>query len=319
MIKQTVMLILLPAAMIMAAGADGGYAGAFLRMGFEGRSAALGDAFTAVPEGATAGFYNPAVLPQLPNRQAVIAFSFLPLDRSLDFVGVAVPVRPSAGGGNPMNAGVMLGWLHAGVDRIDGRDFAGNHTQDLSNAEHAFIMGVALSPSPRLSIGLAGKVLYNRIPDIAEQGGALTASGFGIDVGVFFRLLNNLTAGATLKDNMSKYTWNTDKVYERGTSTTYRFPRRLRIGAAWRTWQQRLLILGDIETSDKQNPRFHFGAEVAIHPMAALRLGWDHDNPAFGFGLTAQLLGKTAALNYAFLPNSNALSPDHVLSWTIDF
>jgi hypothetical protein len=301
---------------------DGGYAGAFLRMGFEARSKALGDAFVAVPEGAVAGIYNPALLPHLPARQAVVSLSFLPLDRNLDYIGVAFPIHPktvSASGARPLNAGIMIGWIHAGVDNIDGRDSAGNHTQDLSNSEHAFFMGFSVSPLPWLSIGLSGKVLYNRIPDIAEQGGALTSNGFGVDFGLFAQPLKNFSVGMTFRDNMSKYTWNTDKVYELGTSTVYKFPRVLRTGLAYRIPQQWLLLVADMETSDVQNPRYHVGAEATIQQIGAVRLGWDHNKPTFGLGIKTTVFGKTAALNYAFVPGLEALSPDHVVSWAIDF
>ncbi|MDZ7315309.1 MAG: hypothetical protein ONB24_04215 [candidate division KSB1 bacterium] len=322
MIKRMILgAMLLGNAAWCAVGADGGYAGAFLRMGFEARSKSLGDAFVAVPEGAGAGVYNPGALPQLSGPQLMMSLSFLPLDRSLDFVGFALPIRPQSGnsGARPLNAGLMVGWLHAGVDHIDGRDFAGNRTQELSNSEHAFFMGFAVAPSERLSFGVSGKILYNRIPDIAEEGGALTSRGLGIDFGVFFRAMSGLTFGAAVKNNMAKYTWNTDKVYERGTSTTYALPRTLRVGAAWRIPQQWLLVVADVESSDKQNPRYHFGAEATLHRLAAVRLGLDHGKPTFGFGVRSRLFGKQAELNYAFVPTLEALSPDHVFSWTIDF
>ena len=90
-----------------AASGDGGYAGAFLRMGFEARTKALGDAFTAVPEGAVAGIYNPATLPNMNTRQAILSTSFLPLDRNLNYIGFAMPIRPKTNGEGeaPLNAG----------------------------------------------------------------------------------------------------------------------------------------------------------------------------------------------------------------------
>ena len=321
MMKILLIFLLMTAGLIASTGADGGYAGAFLRMGFEARTKALGDAFVAVPEGAVAGIYNPATLPHLSARQAVASLSFLPLDRSLDYLGVAVPIRPQATGksGQPLNAGVMIGWIHAGTGDIDGRDFAGNHTQDLSNSEHAFFMGFSVSPAPWLGIGLSGKILHNRIPDIAEQGGALTSNGFGIDLGVFAKPFKDLTLGAVLRDDNSKYIWNTDKVYERGSSTTYKFPRVFRLGAAYRIPQQWLLLVADWESSDVLNPRYHFGAEATFQQLAALRIGWDHDKPTFGLGFTLEIWGKMMGMNYAFVPGLEALSPDHVVSWTVDF
>ena len=300
---------------------DGGYAGAFLRMGFEARTKALGDAFTAVPEGAVAGIYNPATLPNLKSRQANLSTSFLPLDRHLHYIGFALPIHPKAKDGKSqlLDAGLAIGWINAGVSDIDGRDRSGNHTQMLSNSENAFFMSFALKPSPYLSIGVSGKILYNRIPDIAEENSALTSSGFGIDIGAYSNPLPGLMLGLVLRDNMSKYSWNTDKVYERGTSTIYEFPKTIRAGAAYRIPQQWLLLVADVESSDVQNPRYHLGAEFEYKQIGALRAGLDHDTPTFGLGLYIKLLGKHTVLNYTYMPGLEALAADHVFSWAFDF
>lgn len=297
---------------------DGGYAGAFLRMGVEARSQALGDAFSAVPEGAIAGFYNPATLPHLENRQVLVSFSFLPLDRSINYIGFAMPIKPknpNSESGKPLNAGLSVGWIHAGVDNIDGRDLSGNHTGYLSNSENAFFMSFAINPTPIFSFGLSGKVLYNRMPNMTEENEALTSSGFGLDLGAFVNPFSGLSLGLVIRDNMSKYTWNTDKVYERGTSTTYKFPRIMRCGAAYRIPQEWLLIVADLETSNVQNPRFHFGTELVYQKIGALRLGLDDNKMTFGFGLYIKLLNRNTTLNYTIMPGLDALAPDHIVSW----
>jgi len=320
--KKFALFLILYIPTLWASPGDGGYAGAFLRMGFEARTKALGDAYTAVPEGAVAGIYNPATLPNLTSRQAILSFSFLPLDRTLDYVGFATPLAPKAKNGEsgqPLEAGLAVGWIHAGVKNIDGRDGSGNHTEYLSNSENAFFMSFALKPSQYLSIGVSGKILYNRIPGITEDNGALTSSGFGLDIGVYSNPLPGLSIGIALKDNLSKYSWNTDSVYERGTSTTYEFPRIVRAGAAYRIPRQWLLVVADLETSDVQNPRYHIGAEFTAKELGALRIGLDHDTPSFGFGLYLQIFGKLATLNYAFTPGLEALTPEHVVSWMFDF
>ncbi|MBN1559768.1 hypothetical protein JW998_05930 [candidate division KSB1 bacterium] len=324
--KKTILVLLLFGAHIsFAAHGDGGYAGAFLRLGFEARGTALGDAFTAVPEGAAAAIYNPATLPNLSGRQVILATSFLPLDRHLNYIGFAMPIRPQADGddaplkGKPLEAGIAIAWINAGVDNIDGRDQSGNHTASLSNSENAFLMSFALKPSPWVSLGISAKVLYNRIPDIAEENGALTSSGFGIDIGAFSNPYPGLMLGLVLKDNMSKYSWNTDKVYERGTSTVYKFPRIVRAGAAYRIPQQWLLLVADLESSNVQNARVHLGVEFAHQQIGALRVGLDHDTPTFGLALYAKLFGKQSVFSYAFMPGLQALAPDHVVSWTFDF
>ncbi len=318
----TTFVILLCGALAVASEGDGGYAGAFLRMGMGARAKALGDAFSAIPEDAIAGFYNPALLPHLKSRQALLSFAFLPLDRKLDYIGYAQSLHPKAedeAGGQPLNAGFALAWIHAGVSDIDGRDLSGNHIGSFSNSEHAFQLSFAISPVKMFSFGITGKVLYNRFPKIAQEEAAVTSRGFGMDFGAYLNPLRNLMLGVVLHDNMSKYTWNTDKLWERGTSTTYRFPKVTRAAIAYRIPQQWLLAIAEVEDSKEQNPRYHFGVEASYLEMGALRFGYDAGVPTFGVGFFSKLFGRHAGLNYAYITGDNGLSADHVFSWTFEF
>lgn len=310
------------APIIFASEGDGGYAGAFLRMGIGARAKSMGDAYTAIPQGAMAGIYNPALLPHLKEREALVSFAFLPLDRKLDFVGYAQPLSPKVSQGedaNPLKAGFALAWIHAGVDNIDGRDGSGNHIGYFSNSEHAFYLSFAISPAKFLSIGVGGKVLYNRFPKIAQKDAAVTSTGFGLDVGVYITPIQNLMIGAVIRDNLSKYTWNTDKLWDRGTSTTYNFPKVLRGAVAYRIPQDWLLLAAEIENSDEQNPRYHFGAELSYQNLGALRFGFDDGYPTFGLGFNTLLFGKRTGLNYAFIAVGEAPRADHIFSWSFTF
>ncbi len=316
------LLIILIAVELYARNGDGGYAGAFLRMGMGARAKAMGDAFTAIPEGAVAGFYNPALLPHLQERQLVASYSFLPLDRNLDFVGFAMPLNPQPKEnkrGKPLKAGIALGWVHAGTDKIYGANSNGQYTGDLSNSEHAFYLSFAIRPAEKLSIGISGKVLYNRMPGLQTDDSALTSTGFGVDFGIYVTPRKNLMMGFVVRDNMSKYTWNTDKVFERGTSTVYKFPKVTRTAIAYRIPGEWLLLTYEIESSDKQNPRYHYGMEISHKKIGALRFGLDDDMPTCGLGLKFNVFHKTAFINYAFIMNTVAPGSDHIFSWAFNF
>ena len=307
---------------VFASEGSGGYAGAFLRMGIGARAKSMGDAFTAVAEDASAGFYNPALLPHLKERQVMMAFAFLPLDRSLDFIGYAQPLEPKSDiedWEQPLRAGFSVAWVHAGVDEIDGRDSAGNHIGYFSNSEHAFFLSFALSPIPFFSIGLNGKVLYNRFPKIAQEDDAVTSKGFGMDFGLSVTPIKNLMLGVVLKDNMSKYTWTTDKLWERGTSMTYKFPRVVRAGVSYRIPKDWLLIVADVEDSKEQNMRIHIGAEASWPRLGALRVGLDDSQPTFGMGFFTRVFKRPTSINYTFLPVNIGPGADHLFSWTFSF
>ena len=314
------LLIFFTTVPLLAANGDGGYAGAFLRIGMGARAKAMGDCHTALPTDAISGFYNPALLPHLENRSVTVSMSFMPLDRSLDYIGYAQSLQPGSEGGErpPLKAGFSLAWIRAGVDNIDGRDFSGNHTQMYSHSEHAFYLSFALSPAKSFSLGVSGKVIYNRFPEMDREENAVTSQGFGIDIGAFYTPFSSLMIGVVTRDNISKYSWNTDKVWERGTSITDHFPKIIRSAVAYTFPGEWLLASAEVETSDKQNPRYHVGAEFNLGDFGALRLGMDHDLPTFGLGISTRVFGHLTFLNYAFIASGDAPDPDHVFSWTFN-
>jgi hypothetical protein len=64
---------------------------------------------------------------------------------------ISIPLPPSAS--------VGLAWVSAGVDNIDGRNSAGEHTQYLSTSEDALIISFAQKILPWFSAGLNLKIL----------------------------------------------------------------------------------------------------------------------------------------------------------------
>jgi len=295
----------------------GGYAGAFLRMGVGPRAQALGDAYTAVREGAYVGLYNPASVAVLPSRQVMASFSLLSLDRKFYAVAVALPLRPKGAGA--LNGGLSLGWVHAGVNKIDGRDFSGNHIGMFSNSENMFYFSFALHPHKFITIGLNGKILYNSFPRVTENDGSLTSSGFGVDFGVLCMPMNGLSLGFTVHDINSKYTWNTEEVWERGTSIVDNFPVIYRWGAAYQLPQKWLLVTADIEHSKKQEAQYHIGVEGVYSKMLAVRAGLDNGSLRLGLGVEFTAFGKRTGLDYAYVSTVEGLSPDHVFAWIFNF
>ena len=315
---STILLLLLFSYSLPARDGDGGYAGAFLRMGIGARAKALGDAHTAIPEGAISAIYNPALLPHLKNRQLALSVAFLPLDRKLNYIGYAQSLNPPVGKDEeeiPLKAGFALAWIHAGVDDIDGRDGSGNPIGEFSNSENAFYLSFALSPSPLFSIGVSGKVLYNRFPGIAQEDKAVTSTGFGLDVGAYLTPIKNLMFGIALRDNNSKYTWNTGDLWDLGTSTTYKFPKIFRGAIAWRIPQEWLLLTAEIEDSEKQLRRYHAGAEFSYKHMGAIRIGYDENQPTFGLALFGDILGMSSSINYAFGSEESGAGTQHIFTW----
>lgn len=296
---------------------DGGYAGAFLRMGLGARPRSMGNAFTAVVNGAYAGYYNPGTIPRCEFKEITFNYSLLALDRQFNHIGLSIPLRPAtkAGEKGVFNAGLHLGWVYAGVDNIDGRDSNGKHIGMFSNSENAFIFGFAIQPHSLVSVGLTAKVLYNRFPEVTKDDNALTSKGLGFDFGILVTPFSGLSLGLVIKDIRSQYTWNSESVWERGTSTYDHFPKIFRAGVAYKILSYNLLISADIEKNEKQSAKYHFGAEYIIVNSLSLRAGMDHTEPAFGFGYLFKVWKLDAILDYAYIYDEIAPNGEHVFSW----
>jgi len=88
-----------------------GYAGEFLSAGVDARAMALGSAFTAVADNATAGYWNSAGLSGQDTRQAHFAHS----ER---FEGLVTEDYIAMAWGAPWLDGMAIGLLRIGVDDI---------------------------------------------------------------------------------------------------------------------------------------------------------------------------------------------------------
>lgn len=295
----------------------GGYAGSHLRMGLGARSMGMGGGSVAISDDGHIAYYNPAGLTELPGRWFSATLNTMALDRRMIYLGYAQPIGGQAGG--PLRGGFSVGWLAAGVDNIDARDFSGNDIGTLSSWDHTFYFSFALKPHPKFSLGVSGKLLYSRFPNITDSDGAMTAVGFGFDVGASFRPIENVTIGITVHDLRSKYTWDSQDVYERGTQTVDPFLRLVRGGVAARFLNGRLLATFDLEKVEYYPLDYVTGVEYEAIKGLFTRIGLRGGELAFGAGYHRLLLGKEIHLDYAYVPDTIAPRGNHVFTWSFIF
>ena len=301
---------------------DGYYTGAFLRMGLGARANAMGGAFTGVADGPEAAYYNPAGIPMLEKSRLALSHRFLSLDRNFNYIGFATGIRPKVdetSGEKAIKGGVALSWIHAGVDKIDGRDFAGNHYKYFSNAENAFALSFGVMPMQYLAIGFTGQVFYNRFPDMGEGDATISSTGLGLDVGVLLTPFPFLSMGVVIKNINAKYDWKTDKLWEKDIEKIDRFPKSVRAGFGLRYPYPWLLVAADVEKSDLLGWKYYFGAEAQLIERMFLRTGLNDGAPAFGGGFVFQLLSKTSQIQYAFVTKKYDADSEHIFSWSILF
>jgi hypothetical protein len=301
----------------------GGYAGSFLRMGVGARALGMGDGSVALTEDGYAAYYNPAGLVFLKNRWFSATYQAMALDRYQYYIVYSQAFHGKDNNSaqcGPMRGGFSAGWLSAGVNHIPSTDFDGNNIGELSQNEHCFFFSFALNPDPHVAIGFSGKLLWNRFPGITDEGDAISATGFGFDIGILVKLVENVSVGLTVRDLRSGYTWDTQNLWVgEGSQTRNAFLRVVRGGISWKLLSNHLMLNGDLEKIEYWPARVIAGIQYEPVDGAFLRTGLRDDRISFGGGYRFAWLNKQFQMDYAYVPDSVAPSANHVFTWSFIF
>ena len=287
------------------------YAGEFLGLGAGARSAALGSAYVALADDATAGYWNAAGLSSLSSRQVHLTHSehFSGLIQR-DFVAIAQPGR--------LLHGMALSLVRMGIDDIhftelpdplqppstDNRPLIASTEQ---SADYALYLSGSRRLGARLSLGLSAKAIYRQVASI-------NAYGFGLDLGVRYQLSHQIALAANVRDaTTTPIVWNTD--------STDRIQPSLLLGVAYAIpiaeGQTTALLAtrsgGDASTATDDVP-LNAGLEYR-HRYIALRAGLEEGRQSFGLGLTPH---RNLDLDLAYLQH-DALEATYQLSASFRF
>ena len=211
-------------------------AGAFARNGFDARGMAMGNALIADLSGNASPYYNPALAPFVTNQHLSASAAFMSMDRELQFLQFATPIRPSAG--------AALGVIHAGVSSIDGRNRDGYRTEELSTDEFALFLAFGNRFGERLSAGASLKLYRAEYLDTVDP--ELT---FGLDLGFAYAVSEQFQLGLVVSDLLANYNWNTSSgIGGGGGSVTDRFPVRVRLGGSYRLMDGQAQLVAEYES-----------------------------------------------------------------------
>jgi len=305
------------------AGGNGGFAGAYLRIGLGAPGMAMGNAQVAMVGNGFSGYYNPAVLPFLTNPVASLSYSFMSLDRRFNYVGYARSLPP--------RGGFSIGWIYSGVDNIRAYNSRGEDVGEILHGLHAVYFSFGLKiPTPLdqdvtgdgsglqvLSFGISLKLLYERISDGEEFN--YSGKGAGMDIGVLFHPLKSLWLGYQIRDINSKLKSNTNTIFERGSVLDNAFPLIQKAGIAWQLPVNWLRLAYDFEWSTAGQEKHHFGLLAEGRGLAA-RAGWDDGRLTLGGGMQVRVYKSVVVLlDYAFVDDLVGEGVSHVFSWQFLF
>lgn len=295
--------------------------GTFSRMGFGARGIGMGNALTAVIEGNLVSYYNPAVSVFQEGNSFQTAYTFLSLDRSLNFLSFTR--RFELSGKKNRAAGLSAGIINSGVSRIDGRDNQGLPTGDLSTSENQFFLSFAKRFSDNLSVGIGAKFYYYKLYE------SVTASGVGVDLGLLYKINDEFAAAVTIADLNSAYKWDTSNLYGTdGEISTDKFPVLKRLGVSYYNKDLGLLASLEFENSNGETNIIRAGAEYNIYEGLYLRAGIDQFNlsnsdflpkPAAGFSYARSFDGVTIGVDYAFMIEQYSPQDRHVVGINVVF
>ena len=303
--------------------------GAFSRMGYGARGMGMGNAMSAVITGELVSYYNPAVTVFQEKNSVLTGYSFLSIDRNLNFLSYTRRFdfysKKDSLVENPKprnSAGVSIGLINAGVNNIDGRDNNGLSTGELSTSENQFYLSLANRFSDKLSIGITAKFYYYKLFE------EINTTSFGVDIGAVYKVNDQFTVALAVIDINSKYKWDTSPVYERGVNTEDKFPNLRKLGVSYLNKEIGLLASLEYENSSAETNILRGGVEYNIYEGLYLRGGIDQFNlsntdwpirPALGFSFYKSFGNFKVGVDYAFVVEQYSSNDRHIIGLTFNF
>lgn len=308
------------------------YAGEFMALGGGARAMAMGGAFAAIANDATATFWNPAGIVDINSFEGttddwemvfmhaerfgeLIDYNFyasvFPLKRGKSSWGITfihlgvddiriIPIEGMIGGNNDGDEILEIG---QGENlNFDYRDFPLESVND-----YALFLSYAEKRGFG-NIGASVKLIRN------DQVTGVSSFGIGVDLGLLKKdLWRDLLVGVKLQDATGTYiSWSTGK-------REFIYP-SLKVGLGYplsiKSMASTVVLVaeGDFRYENRQtvsqfwigraSADFHFGAEIILRDLVALRGGFDMGRPTAGVGFCLNEFGPwkiRMGLDYALL------------------
>ncbi|MDZ7315308.1 MAG: PorV/PorQ family protein [candidate division KSB1 bacterium] len=271
---------------------------AALKIAASARGSAMGEAFTAVADDASALFWNPAGAVALENRGIQLSYASWIQGISNQTLSLIAPTRYGAFG-----FGIML----TTVEGFEQRIIASEEPLGVFSANSLIAAATyARRVLPNWTFGANLKFMHEKIYIENSQ-------GWMVDFGLQWRApLEGLRLAAALQN------WGTTT---RMAQERVQLPRTLRFGAAYRLPRSapEATVAFDYVTVRGETAHLQAGAEIAPLPYLLLRTGYqtgfEDKGISFGFGLRLQ----RAAIDYAYVPFGRGLGDTHRFSVSLPF
>jgi hypothetical protein len=295
--KKLTALLLMLAGRVFALDPNAGAAG-YLNSGVGARHLGMGGAGAALVEDVTAVYWNPAGLTKMGLHATQIGsmYSFLSLDRSLDFLALAQHTQDFGD--------FAVGVTHYAVDGIERTDASGNQVGTFNDQELAFGVSYANMINYQFRYGATLRGLYQGLEDSR-------AYGYGEDMGLLYQpsISSDFMIGLNLQNPAAALTWTTGRQDAVASN--------LKVGIADKYLDARFDIAADLDVplgvAGEMTP--HVGAEIWLVEGLAARAGLNRRD--FTAGATWKY--EFYQFDYAYVFNQRSLGDTHQLSLLLLF
>jgi hypothetical protein len=272
------------------------HAAPFLRMGVGARALAMGGAFTAIADDATAAYWNPSGLVKIENIEATFSYAAnMAVDRQLNYFAYTQWLGMG---------GLGISWLNAGLSDMPLCDVGGtcSGVEDFGANAIMFSYGMEMGS---LMVGGTAKLLHEDVMGESE-------TGFGLDLGGMFAVTDNVSAGLMVRDIGSTY-------------GDVNVPLNWRFGSAVKAMDDALIVGLDVnKVQDIDDFTIHIGAEygMEVHPdyWTFFRAGLNSvEDQAFTTGLGIRVPYVQFDYTYVTEEKEDILGSSHRVSVTARF
>ena len=285
------------------AAGDGGGAGAFLKNGIGVRPISMGKAFVAIADDAHAGYWNPAGLAILNTAQFGAMYSN-PVNYDLvggtgvkDIGYHTVSLAYPTGFGS---FGLNVAYLSVG-DIFVVENASGPTGDTFSDKEYGIIASYASSITEQVHLGANMKFVHQSLQD-------KNGSGLGLDLGLLYQPLYNLTFGLMAQDLIEP------KIQLLEDGEEYSIPRKIRLGMSYKMMDDKVLLAAGVDKASGRSPKLHLGTEIVPMKDLDLRLGYTTDTGEVSAGVGVRVSAIQLDYGFGFLK----LGSTHRASITID-
>ncbi len=285
-------MLLIPTSCFASAGETGAI---FLNMGVNAKAEAMGGAYSAIADDASAVTINPGGMMQLQGQQVTVMHNEYLLDMNQEYFAYVSKIGKRAIGGS-------LLYLDTGSQS---NYTAGNVYQyTFRPTSYALSFAYGADAGKVVSYGVALKYIKEKID-------TFSGTAFALDAGMIYKPTPNGWRYAATLTNLGS-----DISLDQESDP---LPLTLKLGAAYQWENMPMISAFDLYMIRDEDPEYHLGLQYTLQKLVALRLGYNSGFDAgsgftFGVGVKQNDFGA----DYAFIPSKD-LGDSHRFSFSMNF